>query len=632
MIQISLLGAFGVHRPDGSAIEIEGRKGRALLALLASPPGRQRPREQVCGLLWGERGEDQARGSLRQLLASLRKSLRPQDDALVATRETIGLDASAVSTDVAAFEESARGGTADMLKTALGLYRGPFLADLDLAGADYEDWAAAERRRLHQSGRRICRRLLEQGEERADPRLIREAAARLIELEPGDEAGHRAIMRLHAAEDDVAGALRQYELCREILARDLAVRPSAETERLVDEIRQGRARSARAAASAPGPSGPEPVTGPRLAIIPFDITADTPAERRFADGLTQDLATELSRFRSLVVRTTASPGADFLFSGSIRRLDDRIRIAAQLVDASNGVLLWSEHYDRPEGALFAVLDELVATVAGTLVGRLEAACAAHARRKPPASLAAYECVLRGDALPVGDPAAEAEARALYEQAIRLDPGYARARAMLAYQLSIAWLNDLDGPDEPLDRALELARAAVAMDPCCSVSHGILGWVHLLRKSFDLAERHKRRALELLPNSVYETACMGVLHTFLGEADTALAYYARARALDPFYEPAWFWRMQGMAHFIARRYDEAVACLERTPTMPIWDLAYLAASHALAGRADEAAAFASQLTRRDPAFSASRFAAKEPLKRPSDREHLLQGLGKAALPG
>lgn len=240
-------------------------------------------------------------------------------------------------------------------------------------------------------------------------------------------------------------------------------------------------------------------------------------------------------------------------------------------------------------------------------------------------------MLRGDALPVGDPDAEAEARALYERAIELDPGYARARAMLAYQLSISWLNDLYAPEELLDRALELARRAVALDPCCSISHGLLGWVHLLRKSFDLAERHKRRALELVPNSVYESACMGVLHTFLGETDAALAFYARARTLDPFYEPAWFWRMQGMAHFLDGRHDEAVACLERTPTMPLWNLAYLAASHALSGRPVLASDFANRVLACEPRFTVSRFIDKEPLKREEHRALLHAGLRRAGLP-
>ena len=626
MIQIRLLGAFEIRDTDGRAIEIEGRKGRALLAYLACPPGRQRTREQVCALLWSDRGEDQARGSLRQLLSALRKCSRDVEGAFVTSRETVALNPSEVRTDVGVLERNLNNGATEVVAAALRLYRGAFLEDLDLAEGGYEAWVEVERRRLHEMARRAARSLLDHGEAAGDQDLLREAADRLIMLEPGDEMGHCALMRLHAAEGDLPAALRQYKLCREILARELGVAPSPETEALISEIRRGTDRK-----SATKVSAPELIIGPTLAVLPFDSIGDMPVERQFADGLTQDIVTELSRFRSLVVRTGDASVTDFVFSGSIRRLDDRVRIAALLVDGRTGAHLWAEHYDRPEKALFAVLDELVATVAGTLIGRLEAACAVEARQKPPSNLAAYECVLRGDALPVGDPAAETDARALYERAVELDPGYARARAMLAYQLSIAWFNDLDGSNELLDGALELARGAVALDPCCSISHGVLGWVHLLRKSFDLAERHKQRALELVPNSVYESACMGVLHTFLGETDVALAYYARARTLDPFYEPAWFWRMQGMAHFLAGRYDEAVTCLERTPTMPLWDLAYLAASHALADRPALAADFASHVLARERRFTVSRFIAKEPLKREEHRALLHAGLRRAGLP-
>ena len=634
MIRICLLGTFKIQDTDGTAIEIEGRKGRALLAYLACPAGRQRTREQVCALLWSDRAEEQARASLRQLLAALRKCFRGSEQVFTASRETVGLDPTVVATDAEAFERNLGTGSPDSLAAALRLYRGGFLEDLDLAEAGYEAWAEVERRRLHEAARRAARLLIEHGEAAGDRGLVREAAGRLIELEPSDENGHRALMRLHAAEGDRPAALRQYRICRETLERDLGFAPSSETETLLSEIRRGRTQEhARhtSGQSATDTGAAELVAGPTIAVLAFDTPGDTPVERHFADGLTQDIVTELSRFRSLLVRTGGGSATDFVLSGSIRRLDDRVRIAALVVDGRTGAHIWAEHYDRPERALFTVLDELVATVAGTVIGRLEAACAVMARRKPPASLAAYECVLRGDALPVGDPAAEAEARALYERAIALDPGYARARAMLAYQLSLSWLSDLDAPDQLLDQALELARSAVALDPCCSISHGILGWVHLLRKSFDLAERHKKRALELVPNSVYETACMGVLRTFLGEIDPAFTFYARARILDPFYEPAWFWRMQGMAHFLAGHYDEAIACLERTPTMPLWVPAYLAASHALAERPMLAARFADRVLAREPGFTVARFLAKEPLRREDHRARLQAGLRRAGLP-
>lgn len=630
MIELRLLGAFAIIGDDGIAVEIEGRKGRALLAYLASGPERRRTREQVCGLLWGDRGELQARSSLRQLLSSLRKTLRGAGGAILASRDSLGLDGPLVSIDTEAFDGNLRRGTQDSLQAAIELYRGTFLEGLELTEPGFEDWIAGERRRLHEAAARACRTLMGQAEASGDTTMLKAAAARLLELEPGDEEGHRTLMRLHAAADNVPAALRQFRRCREILLRDLDIAPSPATERLAEAIRQGQAGAGCGSDGVLSPIDPHipPTAGPTVAVVPFETADDDPAERRFASGLAQDISAELSRFRSLIVRVSGGARADFVVTGRVSRQDERVRIAARLIDSQSGAHIWGDHYDCPQDAVFSALDDVVATVAGTLIGRVEACCADRARRKAPASLEAFECVLRGDALPVGDQAAEAEARALYEQAVALDPGYARARAMLAYSLSLDWFADLQGSQNKLEQALDLARGAVALDPCDSISQGILGWVHLLRKSFELAERHKRRALELAPNSAYETACMGVLWTFNGDTDLALACYSRARELDPYFEPAWFWRMQGMAHFTARRYDDAIAYLEQAPTMPLWVLAYLAASHALAGRPTIAADLRGLVLQRAPTFSKLQFIAKEPFRRAADRNHLSAGLSKA----
>ena len=375
--------------------------------------------------------------------------------------------------------------------------------------------------------------------------------------------------------------------------------------------------------------------------------SDDPGQQYFSDGITEDIITELSRFHSLFVRSSSSTfghrgvgdvtrlgrdlGVGYVVEGSVRKLRDRIRITTQLVDAKSGDHLWAERFDHDQQDIFAVQDEVVGTIVGTLVGRLQAAGAERVRRKPPASLAAYECVLRGSALAIGDPDAEAEARALYEKAIALDPDYARAHALLAYLLSIRWFCDLSGSDAALDRALDLAKRAVALDDNDSICHDHLGWIYLNRKSFDLAEHHKQRALELTPNCPEQVACMGVLQTFLGNPEEAIAWFAQARRLDPYFDPAWYWRMQAIAHFIARRYDEAISGFSRSSTTPVWVDAYLAACHALTDEADRARAFAAEVLRREPGFSAARLALKEPYRRQADRDHLLAGMRKAGLP-
>ena len=252
--------------------------------------------------------------------------------------------------------------------------------------------------------------------------------------------------------------------------------------------------------------------------------------------------------------------------------------------------------------------------------------------EPPSNLAAYECVLRAHAaqMRVGDPQAEAETRRFYEQAVALDPTYGRARAGLAVELMLDWYRTPTSSMAALDLALEQARKGVALDPNDSRCQETMGWVLLHQKAFELAEPHYRRALDLNPNSPDELSSMGAFCNFLGRPDEALRWLQQAKELDPYFDPSWYWHQLGTIYFNARRYDEAIAAFGRSPILPPWAQAYLAASHALAGQADEAQKAKAVLAAAAPDFSAAALIAKEPYKQPADLEHLAEGLRKAGL--
>ncbi|ANY82567.1 hypothetical protein BB934_30285 (plasmid) [Microvirga ossetica] len=385
---------------------------------------------------------------------------------------------------------------------------------------------------------------------------------------------------------------------------------------------------------------------PTVAVLPFANLGGTPDQQYFSEGITEDLITDLMHFRELAVRAISLPGklrehdrdarpfepdVQYLVQGSIRRLDDRVRITVQLIETATGDHVWSERYDREQASLFAVQDEIVRTIVATLVGRLQATGVRQARRKPPATLAAYECVLRGRSLPIGNTETEAEARRWYERALELDPDYAQASALLSYMLTLEWFRDTSGSDAMLDHALELAHKAVALDAEDPLCHDMLGWVHLQRKDFDLAEQHKLRALELNPADPEQVACMGILFLYLGRANEGIAWMERARQLDPYFDPSWRWRMTGVAHFVAGRYDEAIVAFGRSPSQPDWVQAYLAACYAHTGRMDTARDAAAGLQASHPGFSAARFIAKEPFRRTEDTERLADGMRLAVLP-
>jgi adenylate cyclase len=232
-LTLRLLGGLEVRTADGREVTPPGRKLRALLACLALPPASAWSREQLIGVLWGDREEDQARGSLREALVKLRRYLG-EPTPVRASRETIGLDPAVVGVDAIEFARLAKAGE---LERASELYRGELLEGVDLPNAGFEDWLLVERTRLHDLAVSTLTRLL--ASESGETVLV--SAQRLLQLEPTNEAAHRALMQLYVAQGDRSQALRQYQICRDSLQRDLGVKPEAETERLYRAVREGQA-------------------------------------------------------------------------------------------------------------------------------------------------------------------------------------------------------------------------------------------------------------------------------------------------------------------------------------------------------------------------------------------------------
>jgi adenylate cyclase len=387
---------------------------------------------------------------------------------------------------------------------------------------------------------------------------------------------------------------------------------------------------------------------PSIAVLPFTNMSGDPEQAYFSDGITEDILTELSRFRALSVMARNSSfrfrGEDVdvvwvgrelnvqhVLEGSVRKIGNKIRITAQLIDATTGSHVWADRFDRNQEEIFAVQDQVVRMIVGTLVGRLQAADVEKALRKPPVSLAAYDCVLRADALPFSNPEDQAEARRLSERAIELDPTYGRAYAQLAISYYLEWRNDYSGSDAALDQAYTLVNRAVALDGNDSNAHSFLGVVHMARRSYDLAEHCYQKAIALNPHRPVIMTDLGMLHGYLGRPEEGIAYYQQAKLIDQFYEPTWYWPFLGVLHFIAGRYDEAIINLSRSPDMPAWVHGYLAACYALMDQTDRAARQLAEVLRHAPDFSAIRFLEKEPFKQPADQQRLLDGLRKAGLP-
>ena len=352
--------------------------------------------------------------------------------------------------------------------------------------------------------------------------------------------------------------------------------------------------------AAPAPSGA--TERPSIAVLPFDDLSGDSDQTYFGDGIAEDLLTALSRFRDLRVLARHSSfafrgqtldavelgrrlGVGYLLEGSVRKMGARVRVTAQLIDGSAGDHVWAERYDRPLDDIFAIQDELVATIAATLAGRIWAAGIDRAKRKPTTDLVAYDLVLRGtERLASYDDGANEAAVALFERAMTLDPEYALANAFLALSIfSLPW-NERE--DEYRPRCLALASRAVQLDASDSRCHRILAMILLNTREFERAEQHADRATALNPNDADAAAYRAYMLCFLGRPQEAVAEVRRAMALNP-YHPSWYWTVFARALHASGQHAEAADAFERIARPQFHHHARLAACHAKLGD-DEAA--------------------------------------------
>lgn len=247
-IRLNLLGGFEARVGDAPPAAFTRRKAQALLAYLARHPDQPQPRDKLASLLWGDVPSESARQSLRQAVSAIRQAVgSAADGALQVTPGTITLDSAAVAVDVTEFERRAAVGTPEALAEAADLYRGELLAGLEGQEPAYEEWLATERGRLSEVAIEVLARLLAQQLSAGEVEGAIRSAARLLAVDPLQEAVHRTLMRLHAGQGRRGTALRQYQVCVATLARELGAEPEDETRLLYREILQGRSASLPAA-------------------------------------------------------------------------------------------------------------------------------------------------------------------------------------------------------------------------------------------------------------------------------------------------------------------------------------------------------------------------------------------------
>ncbi|HXO70159.1 MAG TPA: adenylate/guanylate cyclase domain-containing protein [Bradyrhizobium sp.] len=387
-----------------------------------------------------------------------------------------------------------------------------------------------------------------------------------------------------------------------------------------------------------------------IAVLPFQNMSGDPEQEYFADGIAEDIITDLSRYPDLFVVARNSSftyrgkavriadvarelGVHYVLEGSVRRAGNRVRINAQLIDGASGKHLWAERYDRDLEDLFSVQDEVTQHIVGVLPARIESAAIENVTRKTASSFDAHDHLLRGKYCHHLDtPDANREADLHFDRAIEMDPRFASAYAWKACTLGQA-MNREYQPRTPegRQRALEIVQRAMKIDENDTECHRIMCRLALMEGQFAKSEHHLERALALNPNDPRLVVQRGINLTVLGDAQAAIPWIERAMRLDPFSAHYYYLDMV-RALFMAERPAEAIVVLEKTARADWAHYLWLAACCAAADKDMAAQQAARQAVALRPHLSITTYGGGLFVwKRDEDRKRLCDALARAGLP-
>lgn len=385
-----------------------------------------------------------------------------------------------------------------------------------------------------------------------------------------------------------------------------------------------------------------------IAVLPF-TTRDAPEDEYLADGLTEDIIGALVRFSDLTVLTprivapykgrtpsreeiTRDLKVRYIAEGSVRRTPGRLRISVRLADALKGTLIWAEQYDTDADQVIAIQDDITHRITGALAVRLTNVEQARVATKPPASLEAYDLVLRGrDLLSRLTRTATSNARTMFERSVELDPSYAPAYVGLGrvdlVAVSLGWTPD---PAGTLRRAEGRARTAIGIDEFNPTAQALLGRIYIRLGEYDRAVEALRHALALNPSDAEIYASLGDALLWSGDLDEARKMLEMATGLDPKLPSHDLFNL-GAAYFLlgqhgaaAQVYERAVARRDGNPFIH----AMLAAIYADAGRKEDASREVAEVRRSNPLFDLDRFGTL--FRNPAHRDKIVAALRQAGL--
>jgi TolB-like protein/DNA-binding SARP family transcriptional activator/Tfp pilus assembly protein PilF len=658
LVSFFLIGKMNIVCPGGIGISLLARKTRALLAILSLANGKPVPRGRLIGLLWDRSNEAQARMSLRHALSELNRLVNGRVPGLIEIdRQSVRLNAQMCWIDAFAppdhFER--------------------LLDDLDGISPSFDDWLTSERSMFEDRGRASLEQDLQRlTEADAAPELQAAAARKLVNFDPTHEGGVRRLMTAFVKMGDRTQAVREYERCRQALRNQLDLSPSKETVALYEAIRLvavGRSTATLGEESVPvnvdqlNPRQPvlDPAVGrgtgyqPSIAVLPF---RDLSGERTHAfagDGLIEDLIQALSRVPNFFVISRLSTlafreqnrspqdigevlGVQYVLSGSMRVLRDRLRLTVELTDTHSGAALWSSRLDEKFFDLLEVQERLADAIVRRVGPYMRAAELRRTRAKRLDDLGTYELFLRAqESMHNSSRAVFDSSERLFDEVIRRDPTYATALAWRAYwhvlRVGQGWSPD---PMHDTSEAERFAQRAIECDVTDPMAFAISGHIaSYLHKDFEGAFRSFETALDLNPNTAQAWLWSAVAYAWMGDGHRAIEEINRAIALSP-YDPLMYAYsgVAGMAYLADRQYDRAIECALRSMREnKTYTHAYrlLVMASELAGREEQARRAARQLLELEPGLTVEQFRKRYPGSASPHADIYCDALARAGIP-
>jgi adenylate cyclase len=391
---------------------------------------------------------------------------------------------------------------------------------------------------------------------------------------------------------------------------------------------------------------------PSIAVLPFKNLSGDPKQDYFSDGLTDQISSTLSRLRTLFVISSSSTstykgkpvkiqkvaedlGVKYVLEGSVQRSADRIRITAQLIDATTGHQIWSQRYDREQKDIFAIQDDITLEITKALrIDLMSGEQARNWQKNSTTNLEAWEKYLQADDHMFRFTKEDnATARRLLEEVIVLDPEYADAYNLLGWTyLFDARFGWVDSRAESFKMAYKYAEKALELSDTLDTAHLLIGSVYFLQGQHEKARAEAERAIALNPNGANNYISMAGQVGCLGRWDESVQLAKKAIRLHPF-APVTYYHFLGRAYFMTGQLDESITtfkkALEVSPNyLPAH--AFLAACYSSIDRHAEAAAEADEVRRIDPKFNLESYAKTLPYKNKADIEHYIAALRKAGL--